>query len=158
MDLFIKIDENDVPQEHPVLKENLKQAFPNLDFDSDTPPSGWAKFQRVDMPNIGVYQKFDASIGTEIKGLEYKIIDGVVTDVWHILDLTDDEKTAKQDAAKSAWNSSVPAKPRSWTFDEESCEYVAPVPCPQDGKLYIWNEDTKTWDETAQKKLNIFKD
>ena len=116
MDLFIKIDENDVPQEHPVSKENLKQAFPNLDFDSDTPPIGWAKFQRVAMPDIGIYQKFDVSIGTDIKGLEYKIIDGTVTDVWHVLDLTNDEKTAKQDAVKSAWTG-----PASWIFNSTIC-------------------------------------
>ena len=147
MDLFIKIDENDVPQEHPVLKENLKQAFPDLDFDSDKPPSGWSKFQRVAMPDIGVYQKCDASIGTDIKGLEYKIIDGVVTDVWHILDLTDEEKPAKQDAAKSAWTG-----PASWIFNSTLCAYEAPVPYPknENGKIYTWNEDAQDWQEVVE--------
>ena len=147
MDLFIKIDENNVPQQHPVLKENLKKAFPTLNFDSDTPPIGWAKFERVSMLDIGPYQKIDDSIGTDIKGLEYKLIDGVVKDVWHILDLTDEEKTAKQNEVKDQWNNRDPAGPASWSFNEEKCAYLAPVDYPEDGKFYSWDESTTSWTE-----------
>jgi len=33
----------------------------------------------------------------------------------------------------------------SWTLDNITWEWVAPVPYPSDKKLYDWNEETKTW-------------
>ena len=35
----------------------------------------------------------------------------------------------------------------SWSLNEDSCRWQSPVPYPQDGRLYIWNEDTLTWIE-----------
>lgn len=41
----------------------------------------------------------------------------------------------------------VPAKPYpSWLLDTQSCLWQAPVPYPTDGKDYIWNESTQSWD------------
>lgn len=41
-----------------------------------------------------------------------------------------------------------PAKPfSSWKFDEENWYWIAPKSCPNDGKLYTWNEDAKDWVE-----------
>ena len=34
----------------------------------------------------------------------------------------------------------------SWVLDEDTCQWVAPVDFPDDGELYIWNEETVTWD------------
>ena len=34
----------------------------------------------------------------------------------------------------------------SWTLIEESCRWEAPVPHPDDGKIYVWNEETQAWD------------
>lgn len=34
----------------------------------------------------------------------------------------------------------------SWTLDEETCIWQAPVAHPVDGKLYQWNETTQSWD------------
>lgn len=34
----------------------------------------------------------------------------------------------------------------SWTLDESTCQWQAPVPYPNDGNLYIWNEETQSWD------------
>ena len=40
----------------------------------------------------------------------------------------------------------IPPKPyESWLFDEESVNWVPPVPYPQDGKKYFWDEDTTNW-------------
>ena len=33
----------------------------------------------------------------------------------------------------------------SWTLNEKY-EWVSPIPYPQDGEWYDWNEDTKSWD------------
>tara|TARA_R100000654_G_C2634343_1_gene120685 strand:+ start:152 stop:529 length:378 start_codon:yes stop_codon:yes gene_type:complete len=38
---------------------------------------------------------------------------------------------------------------RSWTLNEESCIWEAPVAYPEDGGIYNWNEQTKTWDEIS---------
>ena len=41
----------------------------------------------------------------------------------------------------------IPPKPYpSWLLDTETCLWIAPVPYPNDGKLYIWNEEQQTWD------------
>jgi len=34
----------------------------------------------------------------------------------------------------------------SFTLNETTCLWDAPTPYPEDGKEYIWNEDTLTWD------------
>jgi hypothetical protein len=41
----------------------------------------------------------------------------------------------------------IPPKPfESWLLNEDTCLWEAPVPYPQDGEPYNWNEDTLTWD------------
>ena len=35
----------------------------------------------------------------------------------------------------------------SWVFDETTCQWKAPVPYPEDGKLYKWIEETLSWEE-----------
>jgi hypothetical protein len=34
----------------------------------------------------------------------------------------------------------------SWILNEETCQWEAPVPMPEDENPYYWNEDTQTWD------------
>ena len=34
----------------------------------------------------------------------------------------------------------------SWTLNESTYEWEAPTSEPDDGKDYMWNEDTKSWD------------
>lgn len=44
----------------------------------------------------------------------------------------------------------IPPKPfPSWIFDEESCNWVAPVPEPTSGGTWYWNEDIKDWSEVV---------
>ena len=33
----------------------------------------------------------------------------------------------------------------SWTLNEETCLWEAPIPAPTDGKLYQWDEATTNW-------------
>jgi hypothetical protein len=40
----------------------------------------------------------------------------------------------------------IPPKPfESWVLDEDTCLWVAPVPYPEDGKVYAWDEDAGDW-------------
>jgi hypothetical protein len=34
----------------------------------------------------------------------------------------------------------------SWTLNEDTCLWEAPTTKPDDGKRYIWNEETTSWD------------
>jgi hypothetical protein len=44
----------------------------------------------------------------------------------------------------------IPPKPyASWTLVEDTCQWQAPVPMNDDGKLYTWNEDTLSWVEVT---------
>jgi hypothetical protein len=48
------------------------------------------------------------------------------------------------DAQRDAF---IPPKPyASWLLDEQTCLWQAPVPYPNDGGRYTWNESTQTWD------------
>jgi hypothetical protein len=41
----------------------------------------------------------------------------------------------------------IPPKPfTSWTLDEDTCLWEAPVAYPDDGKIYQWNETEQQWD------------
>jgi len=46
----------------------------------------------------------------------------------------------------------VPPKPfASWTLNETTCNWEAPVPMPVvEGKRFAWNEATTSWDELVQ--------
>lgn len=41
----------------------------------------------------------------------------------------------------------IPPKPfESWTLNEQSCLWQSPMPYPDDGNEYYWNEYTLTWE------------
>ena len=42
----------------------------------------------------------------------------------------------------------IPPKPfPSWTLNEQSCLWQSPIPYPNDGKMYQWNEEIGNWEE-----------
>ena len=44
----------------------------------------------------------------------------------------------------------IPPKPYpSWTLDEDTCLWEAPVAYPDDGNMYVWNETDQQWDEVT---------
>lgn len=41
----------------------------------------------------------------------------------------------------------IPPQPYpSWTMNEDTCLWDPPVPYPEDGQMYNWNEETQSWD------------
>ena len=41
----------------------------------------------------------------------------------------------------------IPPRPyNSWSLNEETCQWTAPVSYPTDGRRYIWNESNTTWE------------
>jgi hypothetical protein len=42
----------------------------------------------------------------------------------------------------------IPPKPfNSWTLNETTCLWEAPILMPDDGKMYSWDEETTSWTE-----------
>jgi len=40
----------------------------------------------------------------------------------------------------------IPPKPYpSWSLNEQTCLWDAPIPYPTDGDSYTWDEDNQTW-------------
>lgn len=133
MELYIQIRDGQ-PFEHPIMGDNLRQLYPDLD--PNNLPAGFAKFTRVPAPPVQVYEIND--------GVTYEFQDGVVTDVWHVRDMTAEERVEKQERIKAAW-AALDHKFASWQFDEATCAYQPPVPYPTDGAIYTWDEDNVTW-------------
>jgi len=45
----------------------------------------------------------------------------------------------------------IPPKPyASWTLNEDTCNWQAPIAYPTDGKMYNWDEATTAWVEVVQ--------
>jgi hypothetical protein len=38
----------------------------------------------------------------------------------------------------------------SWVLNEDTCRWEPPVPIPQDGKAYIWDESITNWTEVTE--------
>ena len=38
----------------------------------------------------------------------------------------------------------------SWVLNEDTCRWEAPVPMPEDGKMYSWDESTTSWTEITR--------
>lgn len=143
MELFIRI-QNGQPFEHPIMGDNFRQAFP--DVDTNNLPAEFARFVRVAAPILGPYEKNQS--------VTYQLIDGVYTDVFSCEQMTMEEVAIKKQSAKDDWarNNGF----ASWTFDEALCQFVPPAPYPQDGKLYRWDEPTVAWVEiTSLEVTNV---
>lgn len=45
----------------------------------------------------------------------------------------------------------IPPKPfPSWTLNETTCLWDAPIEYPDDGNQYQWNEETTSWDQITE--------
>ena len=130
--LFIQMRDGQ-PYEHPITENNMRLAFPNLDLDNL--PDTFAEFERVAPPELGPYEKN--------LQVSYELVDGKYKDVFTKENLTDAEKTAKQNQVKAEWAENNGYA--SWTFNEDTCAFEPPTPAPDDGKIYYWEEESLSW-------------
>jgi len=42
----------------------------------------------------------------------------------------------------------------SWTWNDINKTWEAPVPYPEDEKIYTWNEETQNWEEVTEEETN----
>lgn len=137
MELFIRIKDG-APFEHPILGENFRQAFPDVNIENL--PAEFARFIRIAPPVLGVYEKNQT--------VSYQLVDGVYTDVFTCEQMTVQEIASKQQQVKDSWTNSNGFA--SWTFNEQTCAYEAPTPMPTDAtRRYAWDESTLTWVEVS---------
>lgn len=134
MKLYIQV-ENGNTVNHPALEDNLLQAFGRI-------PENWQPFVRVSRPMPKLYEVLESVEPT------YEFVDGVWSDVWQIREMTPEEKLEIQNTAKEDWY----AKPNrenfsTWTFDEETCQFVPPIPKPVSGGEYYWDGASNSWKE-----------
>jgi hypothetical protein len=136
MNLYIEID-NGQAKNSPAFEENLVQAFGAV-------PESWKPFVRVAMPKIEVYEILESDQPI------YLQVDGTWTNSWAIRAMTDAEKTAKQQAAITAFNSREQASNwAAWTLDEATCTMQPPTPRPEfvEGVLVLWCGADNAWKE-----------
>lgn len=142
MNLYIRL-KNGQPFEHPIFNDNFRQAFPEVDLTNL--PEWVAPFTRVPMPVLGAYEVHE--------GVTYEWVNGVVSDVHNIRQMTDDEKLAKQNIVKASWL--ISPNYASWTFNDKTCQYDPPVPRPTDEKRYQWDEVNLTWVEDVSLSAKV---
>jgi hypothetical protein len=156
MELFIQIKDGQ-PFEHPILGDNFRQVFP--DVDTNNLPPEFARFERIDRPRLGAYEIMIAEEPT------YELIDGVYKDVWHKRDMTTEEKTAKQQAVINAFNTREQVENWSaWVFDEATCTMKPPIPHPErdqtkiDAGVYtFWCGAENNWKDTPARPEGQYK-
>ena len=134
MNLYIKVEEG-IPVDHPMLEDNIKDAYPEVDLQNL--PSWLMPFERTPIPTYGPYEVFTHTT--------YQIDNGVCRDLHHIRQLSDIEKHQLQLRIKTSWASGGAIQYPSWIWNEELCSYTPPLPYPNDGGKYIWDEASLSW-------------
>lgn len=95
MELYIRIAAGQ-PIDHPILGDNFRQAFP--DIDTSSLPAEFAQFERIEPTP----QKYEAVVG-----VTYQFVGSIVKDVWEYRPMTDAERAAV-DAFDAATNMTAP--------------------------------------------------
>lgn len=114
MELFIRIVDGK-PFEHPILDENFRAAFPDLNT-NNLPPE-FARFIRLAAPKLGPYEKNQT--------VTYEWDGDVVKDVWRCEQMTSEERQTKIDYVKA--NPPAVEGVENWIFDETLCRWKPPV-------------------------------
>lgn len=169
MKLFIKVKDGE-PFEHPIFEKNFVQAFP--DIDTENLPPEFARFIRVPQPRLDRFEIYEG-VTYEWNGWAFTDVHHVrpmssaereeviarikaarPNESW-----TWDEEGIKwrspqRPTTGGPWRFDLVAKDwviateppfPSWTVSEDGTHYVAPIPKPQDGNRYRWDEPTLSW-------------
>lgn len=131
---------NGMPVGEALAFDNMKQIYYDLDYDNL--PENFKKLIKDPRPDIGPYEKYN---GTK------KILEGdYVREIHVVIDMTPEEKNQKLEEARK-----IPRPYPSWSFSEENCCWMPPVPEPREEfrtlrqqypNLSIdWNEEEQSW-------------
>ena len=93
-----------------------------------------------------------------VKVINNKVIHIIVANQEHINTLEDKDFYIEDDGTRvnkpgigytydALRNAFISPKPfNSWTLNETTCQWEAPVAYPDDSNRYNWNEETQQWD------------
>lgn len=95
MKLFIQIRDGQ-PFEHPIFEDNFREAFPDIDLEN-LPPA-FAEFERIPMPQIGLFEAAELNYGWD---------GAIVKDVWVVRQMTPAEKAQRTSSMAAEINASV---------------------------------------------------
>lgn len=134
MRLFIRLL-NGVPVDHPIVEDNMRMAFPNIDLNNL--PAEFANFIRIPQPSldvmpVGPYQQAVVKYVLNTDGKTYQ-------DQWYVRNLSDEEK-----AEKIAFLKSQPPS-KLFVFNEETCEWENPIPIPAEDGVWQWDYENDIW-------------
>jgi len=110
MELFIRIVDGK-PFEHPILGDNFRQAFP--DVDTNKLPPEFARFELVAPTHVVDVYEVDEGVTYELDGAVYK-------NAHHFRPMTDAEKAAKIAEAQAQ------PHPDNFVFSEAVCAWLPP--------------------------------
>lgn len=135
--LYIQINDG-LPINHPAIEENLLDAFGEI-------PSNWEPFIRVPNPCME-----NANLTLIYPDPVYKKVDGIWQDFWYYREKTQEEKDEEYNRIYGpiieAWRNRPYANNfATWTLNEKTFQYEAPVPKPLNGAFYRWCGPENRW-------------
>jgi hypothetical protein len=169
MKLFIKVKDGE-PFEHPIFAENFVQAFP--DIDTENLPPEFARFIRVPQPALDRFEVYEGvtyewngwafTDAHHVRPMSSAEREEVIARIkaarpneswtWDgegIKWLPPQRPTTggpwRFDRVALDWVIATEPPFPSWTVSEDGTHYVAPIPKPQDGNRYRWDEPTLSW-------------
>lgn len=96
MELYIRTLDG-LPHEHPILGDNLREAYPWLDLDNL--PAGFARFERVPPPEVGVFEV--------LQGPVYVFDGDVVKDTWTVRPMSESEQLVRIEEERESIRRSI---------------------------------------------------
>lgn len=100
----------------------------------------------------GKENELSARTGEIYKQTSYNTRGGVYHDPETNLPSADQSKAFRKNYAGIGFvydefrDAFIPPKPfASWVLNEQSCLWEAPIPAPQDGQFYDWDEENQSW-------------
>lgn len=165
MNLYIQVQDGQ-PINHPALVDHLYGAFGGI-------PDNWKPFIRVEHPTIRVYEVYVdttyeqvgdyyvdvhnvrpmtdeekaakiAEATANLQGANWTLDTETLRPVRPTMPTTGGPWKFDMVVAKDWVIATEPPYP-SWVLREDGLRYVPPVPKPQDGNQYRWDEPTISW-------------
>lgn len=133
MSLYIKIA-NNIPVGHPLVLDNLQALYGN-EFSKNCINYGYYPCTTDVYPEIN---------SPYFKCNQVYTVDGETVHIsYDVSEMSDEEKQHKI----NEFIENTPKPYTSWVLDEEMLCYVPPIPMPEDGLLYTWDEEEIGWIE-----------
>jgi hypothetical protein len=122
-----------LPHGHPYELTNFMQTYPEFNYD-ELPTDKYAKFVFKFPPREVPLKPWET-----IEYFGYQIIDGVVSTRYEIVS----DPILEQELRAAAALEESPYV--GWVFDNDYLLWIPPIPRPDDGNEYVWNNETVSW-------------